>query len=277
MITLICKTCGKSFVRERRRFQFCSLQCSTIGRKKHNFYTLKSCQLYAASHGGECLSQEYCGSKKTKWRCKEGHEWSSLFVYIRRHNCWCRSCSGLNKKTIEELRLIAAQKNIELVSDYTEYLSNKTPLTWRCKKGHKWKANANNIASTNTKKCPYCKSGSSSKEQLCREIFEKNTKHLFPAAWPKWLKSQNGQSLQLDGFCEELKIAFEYDGEFHYKPHWAANQVQFDRLKQNDLDKTRLCSEQGVTLIRIPYFEPIAQYIAQRLKDLTAMQEEAGE
>jgi len=49
---------------------------------------------------------------------------------------------------------------------------------------------------------------------------------------PKFL-----EGLELDGYCEELKMAFEYDGEQHFKyPNWFHNKSQeaFEKLQADD-------------------------------------------
>lgn len=39
----------------------------------------------------------------------------------------------------------------------------------------------------------------------------------FIKSRPKWLKSPKNHSIELDGYCSELKLAFEYNGVQHYK------------------------------------------------------------
>ena len=58
--------------------------------------------------------------------------------------------------------------------------------------------------------CPKCASYRT--ENMCREIFERVFEHKFPKCRPNWL-----ERLELDGYCEELRIAFEYNGQQHYE------------------------------------------------------------
>jgi hypothetical protein len=47
----------------------------------------------AKDRGGKCLSEKYINSvTKIKWRCSEGHEWSSVPSSVR-SGTWCRKCS----------------------------------------------------------------------------------------------------------------------------------------------------------------------------------------
>jgi hypothetical protein len=88
-------------------------------------------------------------------------------------------------------------------------------------------------------------------ERLCVEIFE----NIFSGY--KFLKGRPSflNGLELDGYCEELKVAFEYNGIQHYE----IGHVPYDteealkKRKMNDQTKIKLCGEQGIKLCVIPY------------------------
>jgi len=62
--------------------------------------------------------------------------------------------------------------------------------------------------------------------------------------------------LELDGYNKDLQIAFEYNGEQHYKyiPYFHRNGIK-DFLAQRLRDKIKkhLCELNGIELIIIPY------------------------
>jgi hypothetical protein len=60
--------------------------------------------------------------------------------------------------------------------------------------------------------------------------------------------------LELDGYSEKLKIAFEYQGEHHEKLHHFNNFNEGKLFEQQERDryKVRICTERGITLIVIP-------------------------
>jgi len=90
-----------------------------------------------------------------------------------------------------------------------EYSGWKTKYEWECAQGHTWKA----LPHT-TSWCPHCNSSLS--EEICRVYFEQMFLNSFPKKKPKWLKNSRGNLMELDGYCKELKIAFEHNGEQHY-------------------------------------------------------------
>lgn len=101
-----------------------------------------------------------------------------------------------------------------------------------------------------TKKCIFCNSRRS--ESVTRKIYEKLTGKEFKNCRPKWL-----QGLELDGYNEELKIAFEYNGVQHYKYipeffHKKGIQTFIEQLKRDELKKN-ICLSKGVDLHIIPY------------------------
>lgn len=94
----------------------------------------------------------------------------------------------------------------------------------------------------------------SNKEEYCRQLFEKHTGRKFPSVRPDWLKQKRtGQNLELDGYCSELKLAFEYDGEQHYKyPNvFHKTKQEFNDQQDRDALKEALCAREGVSLLRI--------------------------
>jgi hypothetical protein len=72
--------------------------------------------------------------------------------------------------------------------------------------------------------------------------------------------------MELDGYNEELALAFEYQGIQHYEynTHFHKNFEDFEQRVKDDLLKRELCKIKGVTLIEIPYtidYDKMIDYI----------------
>jgi hypothetical protein len=84
----------------------------------------------------------------------------------------------------------------------------------RCADGHEWEAQPSDVKGGHW--CPECTIHVS--ERICREMFERIFDKKFPKRKPKWLLNPDtGKKMELDGFCKELNLAFEYQGQHHYK------------------------------------------------------------
>ncbi|KKK41981.1 MAG: hypothetical protein Lokiarch_38620, partial [Candidatus Lokiarchaeum sp. GC14_75] len=95
----------------------------------------------------------------------------------------------------------------------------------------------------------------------------------------KWLKGVGGL-LELDGYSEILKIAFEYNGPQHYSLEFYMNVYKLSRdvalkrlqrQQQNDNLKMDLCKEKGINLIVIPFdvkYRDLQEYISEEYKRL---------
>lgn len=105
-------------------------------------------------------------------------------------------------------------------------------------------------------RCPY------KTETKCIEYLELISEEKFKKQRPLFL---NG--LELDGYSEKLKLAIEYNGEQHYEfieffhrngPEDLESQKERDHIKQ------KLCNDNGVYLIVVPYYiENLKEFINQ--------------
>lgn len=116
-------------------------------------------------------------------------------------------------------------------------------------------------------KCRDCSTGYT--ENKVREIFESRFDKQFPTVRPKFLRNpETGRNLELDGYCEELKLAFEYDGRLHYESWDEDDPEPLAKTQERDKLKDKLCEENDIILIRIPYWEKtnLDSYIEGKLK-----------
>jgi len=225
--------------------------------------TIIEMQRMARTKGGECLSLKYINSNtKLRWQCSEGHIWEAAPRDVKTGH-WCPKCAGVQKLTIEEMRNVAKTRGGKCLSK--EYIGNDTKLKWCCKYGHEWEATSHKIKSG--KWCPFCLGGIGRSEKICRKHFEIIFDEKFPKKKPRWLMFR-GTRLELDGYCEKLKLAFEYQGAQHYKKiDFFIRKLKLQ--KEYDQIKTRLCRNNSVTLIKIPYtvkFEKMADYIIEKCR-----------
>ena len=89
-------------------------------------------------------------------------------------------------------------------------LAKVSPNTylWVCKKNHQWEAPYKNMKQ-NYRWCNICPNVP---KRTCQYIFEDLLNKKFPLRKPKFL-----EGLHLDGYNEELGLAFEYSGSQHYQ------------------------------------------------------------
>lgn len=111
-------------------------------------------------------------------------------------------------------------------------------------------------------------------ERISRRVFEYLFKKPFVKVRPDFLKNpETGRNLELDGYNEELKIAFEYNGMQHYCfPHvYNKTKKDFEQQLRRDKFKLEKCNEHGIYLIIIPYSVPhenILHYVWHKLHPL---------
>lgn len=214
--------------------------------------TIEVAKRIAVMRGGECLSEEYKNNNlPLLWRCnKDGTEWPASLNKVKDASQWCPTCAGNLPLTLDEAKQIAVTRGGICLS--VKYSNIETPLKWQCGKcGNSWEASLKNIK--NGKWCPYCKNKN---ELATREVFERLTGGAFPLR--RGLFEAN-RRWQLDGYCPELGVAFEYNGRQHYEymPVFHRNGEE-DLKKQKERDarilEDALELDQPVYIIVVPYW-----------------------
>ncbi len=105
---------------------------------------------------------------------------------------------------------------------------------------------------------PTQKARDSKLEAISRACLEKiYSGHEFKNIRPDWLiNPETGKKLELDCYCEELKIAVEVQGVQHIKPvigYFHKNIEDFEAQQARDLIKVEECVKRGIHLITIPF------------------------
>lgn len=169
-------------------------------------------------------------------------------------------CNLCSKDRIKNKR---SEEAIEIIKKYItplggkilskSYINNETDLKFKCKKDHVFYESWNDVKNS-MRWCKECAPNRFIGETLARMILE----HLINCKMPStYLKSMDG--LQLDGYCNKKKIAFEYQGYQHFtkESHYHQTENQFKTQKKRDSLKKELCSENRIILVEIFQFKTI--------------------
>eukprot|EP00439_Symbiodinium_sp_Y106_P054859 s693_g7.t1 len=204
-------------------------------------------QAHAARRGGKCLAKKYVNSRsKVTWKCEHGHSWRAKPKSVLNSGSWCPQC---NKIGLPRLRAHAAALGGRCLAK--SYKDAFQKLLWECRVGHHWEASASTVLHGKSW-CPECATTWRTEAEI-RSILETIFHPAgFPSCYPSFLKG-----LQLDGYCPNLFLAFEYQGEQHYDPenyfHFG-DTASFHSQQRRDARKVELCRDAGVRLLIIPFF-----------------------
>ena len=203
---------------------------------------------HAVRLGGECLTAERVNNRtKVTWKCQQGHTWQATPSHVLSKNSWCPHCRKIG---LPRLRAHASSLGGRCLAK--SFKNRKQKLLWECSEGHRWEASASNVLYGKSW-CPVCAASTWRTEAEIRSILE-TIFHpgMFPSCYPSFL-----EGLQLDGYCPDLLLAFEYQGEQHYDPdHYFhfRDPSNFHAQQERDARKVELCKHAGVRLLIIPCF-----------------------
>lgn len=239
--------CDRGHEKEMTPEQFLRKPICTVCSGKPPLLTITIFKKIAIERGGRCLSKKYEGQKrKLDFVCGKGHQFSSNPSSVKDKNTWCPKCNSAPKGTIEEMREIAKWRGGRCLS--IEYNGSGKKLEWQCKENHpSWLARPRDIKHKSW--CPHCKN---KQETKCRYIFEK----LLGTNFQKTRKIL-GNRLELDGYSEKERLAFEYNGVQHYEQGRLLTNTlkKLDEIKKRDEEKVEVCKKKGIELIVIPFKE----------------------
>jgi hypothetical protein len=128
----------------------------------------------------------------------------------------------------------------------------------------------------NTEYQPYPFIKESKGEIECRRALESILKKPFSKARPDFLRNEvtgGVYNMELDCYNPELKIAVEYNGQQHYRfiPYFHRNKDRFINQRYRDVLKRKLCEENGITLIEVPYtiaVNDIENFLRKKLREI---------
>lgn len=205
-----------------------------------------------SEYEGKCISDNYINNVSLlNFVCKNNHNFQLSWASIK-NNVWCKECSGKTPIDLFKINEFVFNKyNGKCISDcYTGCVDR---LQFVCSKNHSFNSNWSNVYAGYW--CPYCAEGFG--EKLTRYAFEK----LFGFKFLKLrcdflINPESNRKLELDGFCKELMLAFEYQGAQHLFIIKAFKMTTKDLLnyKKRDQIKKDLCAKNGVILIEIDQF-----------------------
>jgi len=111
-------------------------------------------------------------------------------------------------------------------------------------------------------------------ESECRRVLEKIFRQPFRSVRPDFLRNPVTGSrfnLEIDCYNDKLKLGVEFNGRQHYEytPYFHRNKEHFLNQKYRDDMKRRICKENGIILIEVPYTiknKDIESFLVKELK-----------
>jgi hypothetical protein len=207
---------------------------------------------------------------KTNWKCQClvcGSIVTPRYATVQTLGAGCKTCRYRKIREHHVFKIAYVKEVIEkrggkLISQ--AYTNSDTPLDIKCSKEHLFTNTFNHI--NRGQWCPTCSKGSKS-EEICRTTFEQLFNQPFPKFKPKWLLNNRGNRMEIDGYCKDLKIGFEYQGRQHFDLVLFGNSPK--QRKSDDKVKAQLCREHGINLFIITYkmnYKDFPKYIARQAK-----------
>ena len=206
---------------------------------------IKEGQKYLGSHTKMLFIDRLGNEFKMAPTSIKGNRWSPYEVDKVRE-------SEYHMKKLEQIALSRGGR----IKEGSEYINSKTKMTFIDQFENEF-----DIIPSSVKLgywSPYERNYS---ENICRQIIEQLYNKKFPSSWDI-IKRKGKRTLQLDGYNENLQIAFEYQGEQHFFGWFNVDkdiqQNELIKIQERDAEKKQICIDKNILLLEINYYKNIS-------------------
>lgn len=220
----------------REIMQYYGINCARAVKKWLEMYEIP------IRHGSEAV--------KTQWESNTERRKQQSVIFQN-------SSKGNTRRRLSETQL--KEKYAKLGYEYIsrEIIDGYTYVTLKCENGHIFTQKLGNYG----KSCPKCLESNA----------EKEVTGILDAMGLTYIKQyriadcKNERQLPFDFAIfnnDKLLFLIEYDGETHYKDIYG----NLEKQKTNDDIKTKYCLDNGIRLLRIPYYKDKKQEIEKFIR-----------
>ena len=196
------------------------------------------------------MPKEVNAKTKITVKCSCGIIHETTYDGVRKR---CTQCGfdGI-KLTMEQAKEIASKYGYTILEE--EYINTKTPMKMICPCGHECIIPLKNFY--DKKGCPKCRKSKGEKE-IEKYLKEHNIDFKDEYSFEE---CRYKNPLEFDFYIPSLNMCIEFDGEQHYEPRTFSGNVEealtkFEEDKKRDDIKNKFCENNGIILVRIPYWD----------------------
>jgi hypothetical protein len=263
-----------------RRNHWSPFESNTVRDSEYHLNLLRE---IAKNKGGKLISTQYLGAKiKLEFEDSQQRRFFMTPDDVKgTKGRWSGYESGNVYNNPEYhlniLREIAKNKGGKLIS--TQYINGRTKLEFENIFGRRFYLTPNQV-----------KKGVWShfeviniSEERCRQCIEFIFGEEFPNIWGVIKNPKTNRGMQFDGYNENFRIAFEYQGEQHYSWENCRGKTEekkkqnFIKNLNNDEIKFNISKKESIKLITIKYFENYKedkQYLEHVIKELKLLNDD---
>lgn len=200
-----------------------------------------------------------CSIKRSDWhgvknthypvKCHCGYEWVCRADNVLNAGYKCKNCAGKTPRTVRHYTELGKKLGGKWSGEFLPK-SAHSKTVWTCPNGHKTTASYSTVQYLDRITCKDCNSVFIG-QKMTQLFLERLTGLSFESQFLDFLRFR-GKMLQLDGYNEKEKIAFEYNGRQHYEVvsgRYTAEHLE--DIKKRDAWKIKRCEEENIRLLII--------------------------
>lgn len=283
----VCHVCGHRWAAAPNALVHRGCFCNRCGSNRAGLKRRTDAKKLAEkvrANGGSLLSATPVrerGRLKVHVKCNEcSFDW---WIAVQKlSTTWCPKCARKQQAIassydLEYFQRIAEAKHGRCLSKSYQGIEQK--LEFVCAAGHRFEKIAALLTRSNplhNSWCNHCSPNLNIAEELCRAIFEATFSVRFKSGYHfDWLRNARGRKMQLDGYSNELNLAFEYQGQQHHMEvkRFGGN---LKKRRLDDRQKLKLCQTNGVRLLQIPFFPSDMQSLGGAMRHVYSCLSRSG-